>query len=335
MTNSPELIILDVGHGGCSILRDTDGIMIIDCAPGPTLIEILSFLEIREITTILISHADYDHVAGLITLLSSLEIKIHCIYINADSQKETEIWKDLRYALKDARKRNQLKINVGLTTEQTGKLDIGEVKIEILAPSPELAMSGPGGKDLQGKRLSSNSMSAVIGLTHKFHRVAMLAGDIDEIGLNNLSSDDPDLSSDILVFPHHGGKPGNTDSEKFAHLLCSLTKPKTVFFSFDRNKFDNPREEIIQGIKSAVPNAYITCTQLSKKCAVQLPAIKSDHLSKLPAKGRASNSCCGGTILIKMDGKHTLSTSLFKEHEQFVKRVVPTPVCLKNFLSKH
>lgn len=199
MTNSPELIILDVGHGGCSILRDTDGIMIIDCAPGPTLIEILSFLEIREITTILISHADYDHVAGLITLLSNLEIKIYCIYINADSQKETEIWKDLRYALKDARKRNQLKINVGLTTEQTGKLDIGEVNIEILAPSPELAMSGSGGKDLQGKRLSSNSMSAVIGLTHKSHRVAMLAADIDEIGLDNLISDSTDLSSDIFL----------------------------------------------------------------------------------------------------------------------------------------
>lgn len=104
-----------------------------------------------------------------------------------------------------------------------------------------------------------------------------------------------------------------------------------IFFSFDRNKFDNPREEIIRGIKSAVPNAYITCTQLSKKCAVQLPTIKTDHLSKLPAKGQASNSCCGGTILIKMNGKDTLSTSLFKEHEQFVKSVVPTPVCLKFF----
>ncbi|HEY4034382.1 MAG TPA: hypothetical protein VGL94_10505 [Ktedonobacteraceae bacterium] len=34
-----------------------------------------------------------------------------------------------------------------LTTEQTGQIDTKQVKIEILAPSPELAMSGAGGKD--------------------------------------------------------------------------------------------------------------------------------------------------------------------------------------------
>lgn len=29
----PELIILDVGHGNCALLRDTEGTVLIDCPP--------------------------------------------------------------------------------------------------------------------------------------------------------------------------------------------------------------------------------------------------------------------------------------------------------------
>ena len=195
MTDLPELIILDVGHGGCAVLRDFNQTIIIDCAPGSTLVELLEKLKIKEISNILISHADYDHIAGIITLLSNLEMRIHSIYLNPDSVKDTEAWTDFRYAIRDARKRNnnKIKIHLGLTTEQTGQLDTAGVKIEILAPSPELAMSGVGGKDLRGKPLNSNSMSAVISLIHETHRIAILPGDIDEIGLSNLTDDYEEL----------------------------------------------------------------------------------------------------------------------------------------------
>src|SRR5216683_3550836 len=332
MMDLPELIILDVGHGGCTVLRDTNQTVIIDCAPGSTLIELLENLNIHEIANILISHADSDHIAGIITLLSNLEMRIHNIYLNPDSVKDTEVWTDLRTAFRDARKHNRVKIHLGLTTEQTGQLDTGRVKIDILAPSPELAMSGVGGKDLRRRLLNSNSMSAVISLIHETHRIAILPGDIDEIGLSNLEDDYEELHADLLVFPHHGGKPGHADSKQFAHSLCSLVKPKVVLFSFDRNRFSNPREDIIRGIKSAVPMAYIVCTQLSKSCAAQLPNSDLAHISELPTKSRKNNCSCGGTILVKINGNHTFDASLFSQHLQFVKREVPTPMCLKIFV---
>ena len=71
--------------------------------------------------------------------------------------------------------------------------------------------------------------------------------------------------------PDIGGKPGSGNGEVFAQLLCSSVNPKLVLFSIDRNLFDNPREVIIRGVKSTLPNAHIMCTQLSKKCAAQLP----------------------------------------------------------------
>jgi hypothetical protein len=93
----------------------------------------------------------------------------------------------LRLALRDARQRSGTRIFVGLTTELTNrKLNVGQVKVEILAPTPELAMSGAGGSRFARTRLNSNSTSAVIGLVHDSHRVAILAGDIDQVGLNNL-----------------------------------------------------------------------------------------------------------------------------------------------------
>lgn len=313
----PELIILDVGHGGCAILKDTNETVIIDCAPGSILIDTLEYLKIREISSILISHADHDHIGGLIALLSNKEIKIRNLFLNPNSLKKTEIWQALRFAVKDARKRGLIKIYTVLTTEQTGLMDTQRVKIEILAPSPELAMSGAGGRDLQGNNLASNSMSVVVGLVHSSHRVAILPGDIDVVGFKNLADDHTDLSADILVFPHHGGKPGKTDGQAFAHALCNLIRPKVVLFSFDRNRLKNPQEEIIRGIRSAVPNAYFVCNQLSKGCAGQLPDTDLDHLSDLPAKGRESKSCCGGTIVISINERNMIGTLSLKKQSTY------------------
>jgi beta-lactamase superfamily II metal-dependent hydrolase len=333
MMDLPELFVLDVGHGSCALLRDTEGTVIIDCALGSTLIDTLNQLNIRNISSVLISHADQDHIGGVMALLTNEDIRIQNIFLNADALKRTRLWNKLRKTLADARKRNGTKIHVGLTTVQTGQFNVGQVAIEVLAPTPELAMSGAGGQDLDGSSLSSNSMSVVISLVHESHRVAILPGDIDEVGLKNLLAEHDDLNADVLVFPHHGGKPGSGDGEVFAQLLCGSVNPKLVLFSIDRNLFDNPREEIIRGMKSTLPNAHIMCTQLSKKCAAQLPEAEFRHLTNLPAKGRIDNCCCAGSISIKLNGKNTMNIPQVALHREFVMSKVATPLCLR-FLSK-
>ena len=186
MMDSPELIILDVGHGNCAVLRDTNGVVVIDCAPGSTLLDTLDHLNIHEVAYVLISHADHDHIGGLVTLLASEDISVHKILLNPDPLKDTDIWMDLRYAVKDARKRSETITALGITTELTGEMSIGQVEVEILAPTPELAMSGVGGQDLLGRRLDCNSLSVVVGIVHDSHRVAILPGDIDQVGFDNL-----------------------------------------------------------------------------------------------------------------------------------------------------
>lgn len=325
--DSPELIILDVGHGNCALIRDVNDVIIIDCPHGGTLAETLEHLSIKEILHILIFHSDADHIGGIIDLLSNENIKIHNVHLNPDAIKKSEIWLDLRVALKDARQRFGTKVSSELTTTKTGSLSIGSVNIEVLAPTPELILGGAGGTDLQGRRLTSNSISAVIGIVHNSHRVALLAADIDNVGFDNLIQEEKKLTAEILVFPHHGGRSGGGDSKTFAQRFCSFIQPKLIIFSIDRNRFsNNPRVEIIEGLRSSVPDAHILCTQLSQQCAASLPSLKPTHLNTFPAKGLISNSCCGGTITIKIDGSRTTYAEMAL-HKEFIVNKVTSPIC--------
>jgi competence protein ComEC len=328
MMSLPELIILDVGHGNCAILRDTNGVIIIDCPQGVTLIETLENLSIKEISHILISHADADHIAGIINLLSNETIKINNVHLNPDLSRETEIWRDLLIALKDARLRLGTVVYTELTTRKTGELNVGQVLVEILAPTPELALVGGVGRTVDERRLNPNSTSAVVGLVHDSHRVAILGADIDRVGLDQLLNERSELKADILVFPHHGGRPGGADGRTFAQQLCDLVKPNLVIFSIGRGKFENPREEIVEGVVTSVPKAHILCTQLSRNCADSVPDSEPPHLNALPARGRGrtSNSCCGGTVSIKIAGNKTTYAAGIAAHQQFIDRV-SHPLC--------
>lgn len=328
MMSLPELIILDVGHGNCAILRDTNGVIIIDCPQGVTLIETLENLSIKEISHILISHADADHIAGIINLLSNETIKINNVHLNPDLSRETEIWRDLLIALKDARLRLGTVVSNELTTTKTGQLNVGQVLVEILAPTPELALVGGVGRTVDERRLNPNSTSAVVGLVHESQRVARLGADIDRVGLDQLLNERSELKADILVFPHHGGRPGGADGRTFAQQLCDLVKPNLVIFSIGRGKFENPREEIVEGVVTSVPKAHILCTQLSRNCADSVPDSEPPHLNALPARGRGrtSNSCCGGTVSIKIAGNKTTYAAGIAAHQQFIDRV-SNPLC--------
>src|SRR5260370_40326068 len=104
MMDSTELIILDVGHGNCAILRDTETVPIIDCPPSSTLVNAREWLGIETVNNVLISHSDVDHAGGLPTLLGS--VFVENVYINPDANKKGahkgRLWKGKRIALQRA-----------------------------------------------------------------------------------------------------------------------------------------------------------------------------------------------------------------------------------------
>jgi len=325
MMDLPKLFILDVAHGNCAILQDTKGTVIIDCAHGDTLIETLRQLNINYVDRIIISHADEDHVKGFIDLLSDESIKIGHVYINPDGSKKTRTWINLRRLITEAVNKKETTRNF-IYTGLTG-LEVGEVKIEILAPNIDI-VGQAGGLDLDNQSLNSNSVSVVVRLIYKERGIALLAGDVDQTGLKNLLNSGYDISSKVLVFPHHGGNVG-TDNKSFTSRLCQKVQPQMVVFSIGRDKHSNPRKEVVETITDSLPDVHIICTQLAKSCSPEILSTTPEHLNILPSKGKEANHCCGGTVVINLSETET-TYSPSSEHRQFVKENIVSALCMRS-----
>ena len=330
-TPSPSLTILDVGHGQCVVLQDDTGAVVFDAGSGSTLLEFLDENAIGEIDAVIISHADADHLSGLVSLLSAATVHVHEVHLNSDASKESDIWKDLRYAIADATERATTSVAVEVTTNSTQKFARGEVQIEILYPDPAVAMAGPGGTDLKGRKLSSNSMSVVARISYQSIPRLLLAGDIDAVGLENLLEAFPSPRSDVLVFPHHGGRPSRADPANFANSLSSAVQPNLIVFSIGRGRYQTPRPEIVASIRSVLPNVTIACTQLSTNCAGSVPTTSPTHLASIAARGRIGRSCCAGSIRLILEPKTIRHIPPLQGHQDFITANAPSALCRQSW----
>lgn len=164
------LHVLDVGHGNSAVLVDGQSVTVFDAGPRTTLLEFLVSEQITSIDTVLISHADKDHIEGLISLLESGIVNIGRVRLNSDLIKKTDLWHSLAYLLEQKDTNGELDFDVSLTTKQTNLFNTANVEIEVLAPSLGMAATGPGSKR-KGKRiLTSNSISAVFRLCYRGDR---------------------------------------------------------------------------------------------------------------------------------------------------------------------
>jgi beta-lactamase superfamily II metal-dependent hydrolase len=321
-----ELSILDVGHGNCAVLVDTGGVSVFDAPTGDTLLKSLKQRGVKEISLVIVSHADADHLGGILSLLLTYDVRE--IYINPDASKDTELWHDFRTVLKArADEGHSIEVKVGLTTSHTGQLGRGETNVEVLAPSPPLALGGAGGRDLQGRRLSSNSLSAVLRLSGQGVPSTLLPGDLDAVGLENLLDSGVDAQAKVLVFPHHGGHSGAGDESAFAFRLCRVVRPEVIIFSIGRGLYGTPLPEVIAGVRRAVPEAHIACTQLSAHCAAEVPEQNSPHLCDQPARGKTTRSCCAGTLVLGSGLSTPLSQPVPEEHRRFIASCAKTALC--------
>lgn len=260
----PNLYVLDVGHGNCTILSDTDGTIIIDAGPKTHLLEFLTENNMLEIEALLISHADQDHIGGTIALLLSDDINLKRVYLNSDSTKSTAIWNDFVYALYDKHKRGELYFETTLTSNLNGKLDYGKVNVEVLAPNHFIVSKGAGSKDNEGRKLNTNSLSAVFRLSCDGKPIAILPGDIDYVGLINLLEDHKEIPAWLLIFPHHGGKTTTGNIKEFTNILCQRTKPEVIVFSIKDNKEKYPNSDVVLSISESLDKCRLITTRSSE-----------------------------------------------------------------------
>ena len=235
----------------------------------------------KKVRKVLLSHADKDHVAGLTALLTTHRVHVDEIHANPDPLRGTTVWRHFRKALRLAGKETIL--YPSLTSTTPGSLPHGAFTLQVISPLPHMALAGAGqdGQD-------SNSLSALVRVVREGRGEVLLTGDIGGLTLRHLLEDGPpDLTARVLVFPHHGGRPGGSyDPRKFTRDLTTLVNPQRVVFSIGRRSpARNPREDIVRGVRDAASGVHIACTQMSRNCTLE-----PDDL--------AGGNQCAGTIQI-------------------------------------
>ena len=263
----PNFYILNVSHGNCSILVDGKRVTVIDAGPRSDLLDFLEKNKISRIDLVLISHADKDHLGGLIALINS-DYDIKEIFLNGDSTKDTNVWNDLIYSLYEKDKNKKVLLSVSVTSDIEKNLNKGTVKFEVLAPNKYLVVKGVGGYDLDGRKIASNSLSAVIRLWYKDQKLILIPGDLDDIGLDSLLTDHDEINAKVMIFPHHGGNPGSSDVEEFVKSLCNTSKPNYIIFSIRKNDYRFPRRDILRNTLKYLPGVIMYTTSHSKSFEV-------------------------------------------------------------------
>lgn len=263
----PCLVVLDVGHGSAAVLHDEGGTLVVDAGPKGTHVQRhLRTHGVRRVDTVLLSHADADHVGGAITLLLDGSVKIDEVLLNADASKESDVFDQLRVALAEANRRANTQINGRLTTST--RLKRKGALVEVLHPPDAWALAGAGGKSPKGERLTSNSISAAVRISRSAKSSVLLGADIEFSCLDEWKARGVQPCANVLVFPHHGGLTGEgniSEAALFAHQLVQAVKPDVVLFSNHRTQYGNPRDGVLTGVLKANPSVQVACTQLPER----------------------------------------------------------------------
>ncbi len=323
MTLRRKAWILDVGHGSSTVVQGANGVTIIDGGRGNTLPNFLIDRGIRKIDSLIVTHADADHIGGFSLLLSNDNFLVDRVFVNPDV-RDTTVWNDFVSVLNSARKKGT-RYSLELTSDNPGPLSLDGVRLEILAPSQEIAVKTARGRAPSGRRLNANAMSAVVRVWAGGVPRLLIAGDIDQIGLDNLLENNIDITADVLLFPHHGGLPRGSSPEEFVGALLGAVSSHLVVFSIGRGRYGTPRPEIVSAVLDGTQDTHIACTQLSAHCAVELPDSSSELHNKF-SKGAATAACCAGIIEISLEPDRSFVPAR-DDHLEFIRQNAPTALC--------
>lgn len=321
----PQLTILDVGDGCCTVLRDEKGMVLFDYAGGPIPKDYFRAIKRSEIDAVFISHTHKDHCAGLTGHFGE-DFPIEVIFMNQQRGKaRSAIYRKVIRAIAAAQEGPNPPRLVEFTRD---------VREQCMARDPlSLKIIGPRATQAREDQTRSwqneHTTCGVVRIDHGDRQCVLLPGDLNARGLEEIAATEPEaLEAEVLLFPHHGGG-SNGNSKAFAERLTELVKPTIVAFSQARRGRGHPHARVVAGVLSADPDVHICCTQLSEDCDKrELHEISPRSDITIPAAGleAISGACCAGSIELAIgeNGVHFLRRDT---HLRFVDQEVDEAMC--------
>jgi hypothetical protein len=295
--NAPvlEIYFIDVGQGDSTfIVTPKRKKILIDGGIGKRAFGFLFWKYMLErdgspinIDLLVLSHADKDHIEGLIPIIKHPKINVKRVIHNGiaifkkDSFKTAlgNLGSDGNYLVSRHDSINELRglpldsqfeswrqaiaregVSYTAVDSSMGKLNIGDpdIKIEILGPRLDTYKGKPAYRWFEGEGPTINGHSVVFRLTYRNISV-LFSGDINKKGSKNLLQDPsitPRLDAHIYKAPHHGSH----DFDKF--FLRAVNPQLSIISSGDEPDHGQPRAAFIGAIgrvsRSAEPLVFST-----------------------------------------------------------------------------
>ena len=215
----------DVGQGDCTFLRLPNGEnMLIDCgntADGSRIVNRLSFMGVKKIDHLVITHPHEDHIGGADNIINSFNIKnVYTPHI-----KDSVLYPTLCSMEFDSSIKKQ-----GLYTKtlSLGKTIIKDGFLEIVCLSP-----------INEDYEELNEYSAVLQISF-YERTFLFMADAEKINEEEMLSHGTLPDCDLIKIGHHGSK--SSSSEKF----IKTTAPEYAIISVgDSNTFGHPDKKVL------------------------------------------------------------------------------------------
>jgi competence protein ComEC len=304
--------------------------VLIDAGPRNVVLEWCLDQGIVKIDCVVITHADDDHLRGLVALMDDDSISIGEVRYNGNAAQASAVWDAVLFAIEDRHRRGDMIVQPAVVTGDH-LFSVGDGFVaRAVAPSVRVQGHGVGWLDEDGQRAGTNTLSIVIHVSCRDEDFALLASDLDAMGLKHmLGQRNVTISAPTLVWPHHGGnvKSGASESNNVAYALAlaAAVNPKTVVISNGRARKNFPRAEIVNAVRRDRGRLLRwCCTQLATACAETLPTDDDAHLDDAFAAGRQAGSCCAGSISVWPKGRVLPAR---QSYEAFKIRSAPTAVC--------
>ena len=233
-SGSMTVRFLDVGQGDSVLIRSPEGkTMLIDGGRSTTrMAELMQKYQIDKIDLMVATHADADHIAGLVEAAKAKPT----LFINNGLGGTTQTWDRLVSALQDA----------GTTFQKANNqvINLGSVKVQVLAP-PE-GVPGDQNNNSVGIRLDFG----------KFR--ALMTGDSETPETNAwLQQARAKVTGPFQVYKsiHHGAANGDHQA------WLSAVRPENVVISVGPNNYGHPTEAALDLYKQQGSKVFRTDLQ--------------------------------------------------------------------------
>jgi len=236
-----HVVFFDVGEGDAIFVQTPRGQQIlIDGGPSPTtLISALGrrmpFWD-RSLDLVILTHADEDHVAGLIPVLERYRVGQVLDSGYEHDNPTYERWLELisEKEIPSYLARAGMRIATG-----------DGVELAVLHPGPEL---------MKYTNADANNNSIVTRLV--VGQVSfLLPGDIEEVAEEVLVASGQQLASTVLKVPHHGG-----DTSSSAAFLNAVNPKLAVISVGADNRFGHPSLQVLERLEELVGKEHILRT---------------------------------------------------------------------------